>query len=242
MRVASLIAALLLVATPIAHRADAQLIGEAHDERRTQTTRGYIAIGGRVAQPLEEFADYIDAGYGFGGYVAHALDSRGILSIRANADILWYGRETSRHDLSSGWGGSLDVTTSNNIFSMGIGPYLTLPSTGVRPFLTGTFGFSYFSTSTSVEWRYSGETVDSWTDFSDAVTAWTGGGGLLIPLGRGQRPVLLELSAIYHGNGEAEYLREGSISQDDNGNAVFTPIRSRTNLVLYTIGVSFGAW
>jgi hypothetical protein len=241
MRVAPLIAALLFVITPVVRQASAQLIGETNDESRP-AARGYIAVGARGAQPLEDFANYIDFGYGFGGYVAHALDSRGVFSIRGSIDMLWYGHETTRHSLSDWSNSTLDVTTSNNIFSIGIGPYLTVPGPGVRPFLTGTVGFSYFSTSTAVKWRYSEETLDNWTDFSDGVTAWTGGGGLLIPLTRSQRPVLLELSAIYHGNGEAEYLREGSISRDDDGNAVFTPIRSRTNLVLYTIGVSFGAW
>lgn len=237
MRVAILAAALLTIA-PGASRAGAQLIGETAGG--PPSTRGYIAIGARGAQPLNEFADYIDFGYGFGGYIAHALDSRGVLSLRGSLDVLWYGHETTRH--GTGWGGSLDVTTSNNIYSMGIGPYLTIPGHDVRPFATAAVGFSYFSTSTSIEWRSTNETVDSWTEFSDAVTAWTAGGGFLVPLSRGRRPVLLELSAIYHGNGEAEYLREGSISRDDEGNAIFTPIRSRTNMVLYTIGVSFGAW
>lgn len=237
MRAAIILAALLTVASGV-NRAHGQLIGESAGE--PPSTRGYVAIGARGAQPLNDFADYIDFGYGFGGHVAHALDARGVLSLRGNLDVLWYGHETTRH--GTGFGGSLDVTTSNNIYSIGIGPHVTIPGQGVRPFATGTVGFSYFSTSTSVEWRNSNETLDSWTDFSDAVTAWTAGGGFLVPLSRGRRPVLLELSAMYHGNGEAEYLREGSISRDEDGNAIFTPIRSRTNMVLYTIGVSFGAW
>ena len=239
MRVALLTAALLVFSVTTARQASAQLIGETTEA--SKPVRGIVALGVRGAQPLNDFADYIDFGYGFGGYVAHALDPRGIISIRGNVDFIIYGHETI--DRVPSWGyGTLDVTTSNNILSMGVGPYLTLPGTGVRPFATGTVGFSYFSTSTSIEYRYSDEQLDSWTDFSDGVMAWTAGGGLLIPITKSQRPILFELSAIYHGNGEAEYLREGSISRDESGNAQFTPIRSRTNLVLYTIGVSIGAW
>lgn len=240
MRAALLAVALLMGSAALASSADAQLIGETIEAPETQRpARGYLAIGLRGAQPLGEFADYINMGFGFGGYIAHALDSRGVLSLRGNVDYMIYGHETTRHSV---YGGSLDVTTSNNILAMGIGPHVMAPGNGVRPYASATVGFSYFSTTTSLKWRHASETLDSWTDFSDAVLAWTGGGGLLVPLRRGARPILLDLSATYHGNGEAEYLREGSIWQDEAGNTYFTPIRSRTNMVVYTIGVTFGAW
>ncbi|HUF26655.1 MAG TPA: hypothetical protein VMM18_06710 [Gemmatimonadaceae bacterium] len=240
MRAALLAVALLTGAMITVPAAGAQLIGETIEQPDSpKPARGYIALGLRGAQPLGEFADYIRMGVGFGGYVAHALDARGVLSLRGTVDFMIYGHETTRHSV---YGGSLDVTTSNNILAMGIGPLLMAPGNGVRPYVTATAGFSYFSTTTSLKWRHADEDLDNWTDFSDAVFAWTGGGGLLVPLRRGSRPILLDLSATYHGNGEAEYLREGSIWQDDAGNTFFTPIRSRTNMVVYTIGVSFGAW
>ena len=217
--------------------AEAQLIGETPE--RPVPPRGFVSFGLKGAQPLQDFADYIKVGFGFGGHVSHALDPQRIFSVRATVNYLIYGHDTERYSV---YGGALDITTSNNILSMGIGPQLMAPGPGVRPYVNGTYGFSYFSTGTELKWRYADEAVDSWTDFSDAVTAWTGGGGLLIPLGSGTRPVLLDLGATYHGNGEAEYLREGSISRDESGETHFTPIRSRTNMVVYTIGISIGAW
>ena len=217
--------------------ADAQLIGETPE--RPVPPRGYVSLGLKGAQPLQDFADYIEAGFGFGGQVSHALDPQRIFSIHATVDYLIYGHDTERYYV---YGGDLDITTSNNILSIGIGPQLMAPGPGVRPYVNGTYGFSYFRTGTELKWRYADEAVDSWTDFSDAVLAWTAGGGLLIPLGSGSRPIMLNLGATYHGNGEAEYLREGSITRDESGETYFTPIRSRTNMVVYTVGVSIGAW
>jgi hypothetical protein len=69
--------------------------------------------------------------------------------------------------------------------------------------------------------------------------AASGIGGLLIRLRRGHRPIFLDLGARYIANGEAEYLREGSITIV-NDQVIFQPIRSATNLVVYHVGVSFG--
>ena len=231
------IIALLLSITVGSRAANAQLIGETPEQPVVK--RGYLQLGLKGAQPLQDFADYIKFGFGFGIGASHAFDSQRIFSLRANADVMIYGHDTERF---SGPYGRLDITTSNNIVSMGIGPQLMAPGPGVRPYMNGTFGFSYFSTSTEVKWPYDDEAVDSWTDLDDAVLAWTAGGGLLIPLGQAARGVLLDIGATYHGNGEAEYLREGSITRDESGQTRFTPIRSRTNMVVYTIGISIGAW
>lgn len=240
MRALILFPVLVLSLIASATSARAQLIGEEPEEiRQPEPARGYVSFGLKGAQPLQDFADYIKAGFGFGGQVSHALDPLRIFSIRAKVDYLIYGHDTERHYV---YGGDLDITTSNNILSMGVGPQLMMPGPGVRPYVNGTFGFSYFSTGTELKWRYEDQAVDSWTDFSDAVLAWTAGGGLLIPLGSGTRPIMLDLGATYHGNGEAEYLREGSITRDESGDTHFTPIRSRTNMVVYTIGVSIAAW
>ena len=233
----ALLLALTLALTLGSRTASAQLIGEAPEQ--PVPPRGYVALGLKGAQPLQDFADYIKFGFGFGGGVSHAFDPQRIFSLRANEDFMIYGHDTERFN---GPYGRLDITTSNNILSMGVGPQLMAPGPGVRPYMNGTVGFSYFSTSTEVKWRYDDQTLDSWTDLDDAVLAWTGGGGLLIPLGRRARTVMLDIGATYHGNGEAEYLREGSITRDESGEPRFTPIRSRTNMVVYTIGISIGAW
>jgi hypothetical protein len=73
------------------------------------------------------------------------------------------------------------------------------------------------------------------------VFALTGGGGVLIPLFAMRRtPVLLDLGATFHRNGEATYLRKGSIRDLPDGSIVISPLRSEANFVTYRIGISIG--
>jgi hypothetical protein len=72
------------------------------------------------------------------------------------------------------------------------------------------------------------------------VFAVTGGGGVLIPVSMRRIPVLLDLGATVHRNGQASYLRKGSIKDLPDGSIVINPIRSDANFVTYRIGVSIG--
>ena len=79
------------------------------------------------------------------------------------------------------------------------------------------------------------------TNFDDATFAWAAGGGLYIPIRRRSRhPLSLDIGAQYHANGEARYLREGSIHEDGTGEIFFDPIRSQTNLITYRLGITVG--
>jgi hypothetical protein len=166
-----------------------------------------------VAQPLGEFDDYIDWGGGIGGELLYAFDRQGAIGMRMNLGLMIYGHETKRVPLSSTLGRiRVDVSTSNNIFVLGVGPQVMLPSGTVRPYLNGTVGLSYFFTRSSVEGSADLEPFASSTNFDDATFAWAAGGGLYIPLRRGRKnPLSLDIGAQYHANGEARYLPEGSI-------------------------------
>jgi hypothetical protein len=211
------------------------------DERRGPT-RAFAGLHLMVAQPLGEFDDYIDWGGGIGGEFLYAFDRQGALGLRVNMGLMIYGHETKRVPLGPSLGRiRVDVSTSNNIFQMGIGPQVMLPSGAVRPYLNGTAGLSYFFTRSSVEGSADFEPFASSTNFDDATFAWAAGGGLYIPLRRGRKnPVSLDIGAQYHANGEARYLREGSIREDGTGEIFFDPIRSQTNLITYRLGVTVG--
>lgn len=77
-------------------------------------------------------------------------------------------------------------------------------------------------------------------NFDDITFALTGGGGVLIRLRGGPRPILLDLAARYHSNGEASYLREGSITDHPDGSVTINPIRSQTNFLALQVGVKMG--
>jgi hypothetical protein len=204
-------------------------------------SRAFIGAHVVATQPLGEFDNYIDWGGGFGGEFLYALDGAGALGLRVNMGLMIYGYESKEVPLSPTVGRvRVDVNTSNNIFVMSVGPQIMLPSGVVRPYLNASAGLSYFFTHSSVEGDADYEPFASSTNYDDATFGWSVGGGLYFPVRRGPRPISLDLGAQYHANGQARYLREGSIQDDGGGRISFAPIRSHTNLISYRLGVTFG--
>lgn len=195
-------------------------------------------LGGALtpAQPVGEFADYVDFGFGVGGHAAW-FPHGGPFGLRFDLGIIIYGHETRRFQLVPLI--DVDVTTSNDIFSLFAGPEVRLGRGPVQPYAAGQIGFSYFATESHVEGSDNAFPFASTTNFDDVTFAAAGTAGLLIRLRGGFRPIFLDLGARYIANGEAEYLREGSITIV-NDQVFFQPIRSATNLIVYHVGVSVG--
>lgn len=210
--------------------------------RRTGPPRFAIGGGLNYGRPVGDFYDYVEQGWGFDGFFRWNADPQGILSLRFEGGFLSYGRETKRVPLSSTIGGRIlvDLTTSNNILWLGLGPQLTLPVPYLRPYVNASAGFSYFFTESSVEGsNNNNEPFASTKNYDDATFAWGAGGGLLIPFNTRSGEVAIDLGARYHGNGEVRYLREGSIIDNPDGSIVINPIQSEANLVTFRIGVVF---
>lgn len=194
-----------------------------------------------VAQPQDQFANYVKVGAGFGIHFVQQLDRAGMVALRVAGDFLIYGHETERVPLSPTFPRiAVDVSTSNSIATLGIGPQFMVPGGAVRPYLNGTAGFSYFFTESSVSGSDNSIEFASTKNFDDFTFSWTAGAGLYIPIRAAKTPISIDVGARYHGNGRAHYLREGSISDDGAGGITITPIESNTNLVTYQIGVTFG--
>ena len=104
------------------------------DGARRGPSRAFASVHLLVAQPLGEFNDYIDWGGGLGGAFLYAFDGQGAIGLRVDMAYVIYGHETKRVPLSPTLGRiRVDVNTSNNIFVMGVGPQVMLPTGSVRP-------------------------------------------------------------------------------------------------------------
>lgn len=228
----------LVAATPLAARAQ-----ERPGIRPiVPPTRFYIGITGVLEVPHDQFSNYVGNGGGLNvGFLAR-LSRNGAALLRLDAGYLVYGRETRRSCLSETVGCliTVDVTTSNDIFVAGIGPQFMVPRGPIRPYVTGTAGLAYFFTHSSIEGSNNSEPFADTKHFDDLVFAWTGGGGVLIPVRGGRTPILIDLGARYHDNGDVSYLREGSITVQPGGSLLIRPIRSRANFISYHLGVAIG--
>jgi hypothetical protein len=214
--------------------------------RINQVDRHGFGISFNYGRPTGEFSDYVNQGFGADGFYRFALDRHGIVSLRVGGQFLIYGNETRRMPLSSTIGNLVlvDVETSNNIANFGGGLELAIPTPAVRPYVFGQLGSGYFFTQTSVEGSDDTFEFANTTNYHDWVFSRQVGAGLQIPLGRSRRSgtgVQLDLGATYNLNGQARYLREGSIEEVSPGNFVFHPINSDANLITWRIGISFTA-
>jgi hypothetical protein len=205
-------------------------------------TGGYFGGSLTYARPQGQFSDFVEDGWGGDLHYIHSLDPDGIFGVRVNAGIVNYGHERFRVPLSETIGGRVlvDVTTSNNIAFLGVGPHLGVPDGSLRPYAHGFAGVSYLYTSSSVAGTRYDESFASTTNFDDVTFAWGGGAGVYVPLRGGVSPISLDLGLSYRNAGRADYLREGDIQDNPDGSITLFPNRSDTDLLAFHVGVTVG--
>jgi hypothetical protein len=216
---------------------------EGQDPESATVPQFYFGIQGVYARPVEEFRDYVKHGGGVNVNFTWPVQRGGAFALRADGGFIVYGSETRRVCFSETVGCriQLDLTTTNSIGYINVGPQLMLPAGPVRPYVNAAIGGAYFGTSSRVDGiDGNDDSFANTTNFDDVTLAWTGGGGLLISLSRGRTSVLLDLGVRYHGNGEVEYLKEGDIQDNPDGTITITPTRSEANLLTFQIGVQIG--
>ena len=193
-----------------------------------------------VAQPKGELATNIPNGYGLNLNGMFRLDPRGFVSIRGDVGGAQYGRESFRVDYFGVTGRVLlEVETTNSIAWGAIGGHLQIPDGWIRPYANASIAYSHFSTTSSISGTNDTEDYASTTNQSDGTRAWIFGGGLVIPFGNQYSLGGLNLGARYYYGGEAEYLREGDITDNVDGSITINPQRSKTDMVVWQVGVSF---
>lgn len=232
-----LLAALVLLVPLPAYAQFDQLDRQESDRRAA----GAFGLAFNYARPVDEFLKYVDDGYGLDGFLRFNADPSGVLSLRLEGGFLVYGNETKRVPLSSTVGGRIlvDLTTSNNIAWIGLGPQLTLPMRLLQPYANASVGYSYFYTRSSVEGTDNDNNpFASTTNYDDGTFAWGAGGGFLIPFRTRTTEWAIDLGVRYHGNGQVRYLREGGIEDLPGGGVILHPIQSDANLLTYRLGFS----
>ncbi len=201
--------------------------------------RGSFFFNGNLAVPVGQFGDHVDlgGGGGLGGLIY--LGGEGIAALRMEGAFIIYGTDSFQAPLSPTIPFvDVDVRTTNYIASAGVGPQVFLAQGALRPYIFGTVGVSYFATKTGVSGTSDFEEFASTTNFDDLSLALTAGGGLAIRLSSGQKPVSLDVSALYQRHGQTEYLTKGDLHQSRRGSWVVRPVLSETNLVTFRVGIS----
>lgn len=212
-----------------------------------QTTSGGANLV--VAVPQGSFADRLDA-VGFGlsaAFVHHIAGSH--VGIGLEGTFVMYGHERIRERFGGGALGrvDVDVVTTNNIALGHLVLRLQPPSGTFRPYGDALVGLAYLFTESRIEDvdRHDDRDIASSTNFDDAAFSYGLGGGVMARVYEGRsssdgRPfeVFVDARLRYLFGGEAQYLREGDIEADADGDPLFRYTESRTDVLLPQFGLT----
>jgi len=198
-----------------------------------------FSFGGDLAlsQPKGEFANNVPNGYGFDLTGMFRLDPQGYFNLRADLGGVRYGHERERIGFPVSGRIAVDLNTDNQIGFGAFGVQLQIPDGWFRPYANAAVAATYFWTESSISGADNSESVLSTTNLDDWSHAWIFGGGVMIPFGRSIGA--LNLGARYHYGASATYLRKGDITDNPDGTINLNPRNSKTDLVLWQLGVSF---
>ncbi|MCA9737310.1 MAG: hypothetical protein R3E98_18590 [Gemmatimonadota bacterium] len=222
--------------------AEAQRYGREMRFDERSDPRLFLDLGFVAGDPVGEFSQFVDDGWGLGTGLAWAVDPAGLFRVRVGGGFLVYGHERQEVCISDRLGCRVlaDLTTTNSILYADLGAELGVDLGAVRPYVGVGRGLSYFVTSSSLNGPDDYDGLFDTTNFDDLVWGWRSRAGLQLQVSHGRTPVYLDLSANYHENGRAEYLTEGDIVDNPDGSITLYPVLSEANLVTFQVGVSIG--
>lgn len=233
---------LLLAAMTMGSVTEASAQSRRGSRDRAPAPRAWVDVSLVGADPIGEFGDLVDGGFGLNLGGRFAIDDAAAVSLRLDGGFMIYGHERTSLCFPPPIGCRIgaDLTTTNQIGYLGVGPEFSLPGS-VSPYVFGTVGFSYFGTSSSLSGLDDDEDLFNTRHYSDFVTATRLGGGIRTRVGATSHgPVAFDIGVEYHRNGVAEYLREGDILDHPDGSITLFPNRTEANMVVLRLGVSFG--
>lgn len=201
--------------------------------------RSSLAFSFTQTRPIGELRRNIGFGYGGSINYVYRLDSAGVAGLRFGGSYGAYGREEFRVPLSYTIGGrvQVDVTTTNSLATLTLGPQLMFPVGIIRPFAHAGGGVILFNTNSSVRGVDDYENEFNTRNHSDGTLTWTAGGGVFIPIHRGRSQILMTLGADYFYGGDATYLRRGSIRDLPDGSIRIDSFHSETSFFNVSLGI-----
>lgn len=201
--------------------------------------RSTVNVSFIQSRPQGAFGANVGLGYGADAVYLLRLDQAGVFSLRATAGAVIYGDESRQTPFSETVGGrvNVNVTTSNYLIPMSIGPQVAWPTGPVRPYANAGLGGLGFITESSVKGTDDFTSIASTTNHSSLVGAWVLGGGVYVPLSVGARQVQLDLGVQYFNGGTTRYLAPGSIVDLPDARIAVTPLQSATHTAVMRIGV-----
>jgi len=210
-------------------------------------TRFQAGLNLKLGFPQSEFKENVDnVGIGGAGHFGYNIPQSPFY-VGAGMGFIIYGSDTREEPFSTTIPDVyVDVTTTNSIFN-GHLLFRVQPQEGfLRPYLDGMLGFNYLSTSTEIKDQHSwgeDDEIASTTNQDDFASSYGGGGGLMIQVYEGFTEnnslyeIFVDIGIKYLKGGEAEYLKEGSITRKNN--KVFYDLnKSTTDLLNFHIGAS----
>jgi hypothetical protein len=197
-----------------------------------------FGLGLMMGAPVGDFRDSVKFSAGLTGHLDFGLGGSPI-SIGAEGTYLWYGSESRNVPLVGLPDLAVGVDTSNEMFLLHGRVRAQRPQGRMRPYVDGLAGFNYISTSTSVDAEDTDD-GDSITNIDDLALSVGAGAGVQIGFGASPHSLRLDLSLRYLYGGEAEYLTEGDMRWQEEGLVILQPRRSRTDMLLVNVGVTWG--
>lgn len=206
-----------------------------------QRYRTIFGAGGTLLRPLGDFQNNVDWGGGINLFAVFNPSGSVPLGLRVEGGGILYGHETYAVPITPLLPRiALEGTTSNFIVTLGAGPQLTLGTGWLRPYGYGTVGFAYFATSSQLHGASGSDGFGTTTNFDDFTGMLALGGGLLIRMSSGRHPTMLDVSIQSGFSGPTDYLRKGSLIDLPDGSVAFTPLRTRTDMLQFRMGVAVG--
>jgi hypothetical protein len=211
-----------------------------------------IGIDGLGALPLGEFADHIDVSPGVSVYANWAL-RQSMFSV--GGEVAWVGYGNASRTVYLGGlipevpNAAVDVATDNSMLLVHGRLRAKRQQGRWRPYADGQVGFTELYTDTLVKGAFECTSVpNGGSDCSqtesghanharDFVLSYGGSAGVMMRFG--SWPASLDLAVRYHGAGEAVYLTEGAV-RTVGDQVVLDFSRSRTDMLLFCVGVAFG--